>query len=111
MRRSFKKIIILVLYLVMSLSPSLFSQDKINEKKIIEFGWDYPTITFLKNNAAKMQKTPFDGVCFSLDFDIYNAFDTTLYPDSKFQYNDLGAIQWGKFTDNFLLIRGACYFG
>jgi hypothetical protein len=111
MPRTFKKIIILVMYLIISFSSSSFAQDKINGKKIIEFGWDYPTITYLRNNAAKMQKTPFDGVCFSLDFDIYNAFDTALYPDSKFQYNDLSAIQWGKFTDNFLLIRAASYSG
>jgi hypothetical protein len=110
MGRSFKKII-LVVYPVIFLSACLFAQDEMSKKKIIEFGWDYPTISFLKNNAANMQKTPFDGVCFSLDFDIYNAFDTTLYPDSKFQYDDLTAIQWGKFTDNFLLIRAAGYSG
>lgn len=112
MRSIFKKIIILTLHLFLCFSPFFsFAQDKISGKKLIEFGWDYPTISYLKTNAADMQKTPFDGVCFSLDFDIYNAFDTALYTDSKFQYNDLSAIQWGKFTDNFLLIRAAGYSG
>jgi len=82
-----------------------------SEKKLIEFGWDYPNVSFLKTNIARMQEAPFDGVVFAFDFDIYNAFDTTQYPDSKFQYKDLSQIQWKKFSDNFLLVRGASYTG
>ncbi len=82
-----------------------------NEKKLIEFGWDYPNISFLKANIHSMEEKPFDGVVFSFDFDIYNAFDTTQQPDSKFQYNDLVKIQWKKFTDNFLFVRGASVSG
>lgn len=83
----------------------------INDKKLIEFGWDYPNISFLKSHISQMVKAPFDGVVFSFDFDIYNAFDSTQYPDSKFQYNDLAKIQWKTFTDNFLFVRGASYTG
>ncbi len=81
------------------------------QKKIIEFGWDYPKVSFLKNNLGSMQKTPFDGVVFSFDFDIYNAFDNTKHSDSDFQYNELEKLNWGNFTDNFLLVRGASYTG
>ena len=89
----------------------LMGQEKSAQKKLIEFGWDYPTISFLKNNVNEMQKTPFDGVVFSFDFDIYNAFDTTQRPDLQFQYEDLSEIQWEDFTDNFLFVRGAGYSG
>jgi hypothetical protein len=89
----------------------LFAQNKLNEKKLIEFGWDNPSVTSLKNNFNQREKTPFDGVFFSFDSDIYPAFDTTQYSDSKFQYNDLSKIKWGKFTDNFLLVRGAGHTG
>ncbi len=93
------------------LSNAAFSQNKKTQKKLIEFGWDYPTISFLKTNLSIMEKTPFDGVVFSFDFDIYNAFDTIQYPDSKFQYDDLSKVQWEKFTDNFLFVRGISLTG
>lgn len=80
-------------------------------KKLIEFGWDFPNVSYLKANIAKMEEAPFDGVVFAFDFDIYNAFDTAQYLDSKFQYKDLSQIQWKKFSDNFLLVRGASYTG
>ena len=89
----------------------LMGQEKAGQKKLIEFGWDYPTVSVLKNNISKMQNTPFDGVVFSFDFDIYNAFDTTQRPDLQFQYKDLSEINWQKFTDNFLFVRGASYSG
>lgn len=88
----------------------LFAQNR-NNKKLIEFGWDYPNVSYLKANISQMEKAPFDGVVFSFDFDIYNSFDTTQYPVSKFQYNDLSEIQYKKFTDNFLLVRGVGHTG
>ena len=88
-----------------------FAQSGANEKKLIEFGWDYPKVSFLKANIDKMQKTPFDGVVFSFDFDIYNAFDTKSFEDRVFQYKDLSEISWQKFTDNFLFVRGAGHSG
>ena len=58
-----------------------------------------------------MERMPFDGVVFSFDFDIYNAFDTVQHLYSKFQADDLSKIQWKKFTDNFLFVRGASLSG
>jgi hypothetical protein len=107
-----KKILIFIFSLFIIPSPYFsLAQNKSNEKKLIEFGWDYPNVSSLKANISRMEKTPFDGVVFSFDFDIYNAFDTTQQEDSKFQYNDLSKIQWKKFTDNFLFVRGASYSG
>ncbi|MDP4285620.1 MAG: hypothetical protein Q8891_14465 [Bacteroidota bacterium] len=104
----FKKTIVFIEFLVMVLIPFLLNaQNKWNNKKLIEFGWDYPNVSLLKNNISGMEKKPFDGVVFSFDFKIYTAFDTVQYADSKFQFNDLSKIQWGKFTDNFLFIRGS----
>jgi len=102
-------IFISILFLILA-QNKLLAQNN-SEKKLIEFGWDYPNISFLKSNITNMEKTPFDGVVFSFDFDIYNAFDTTQYDESKFQYNDLSKIQWQKFTDNFLFVRGASLSG
>jgi len=104
----FKKSIIFIGCLFLIFSPYLLhAQDKLDKKKLIEFGWDYPNVSFLKSNITSMEKMPFDGVVFSFDFDIYNAFDTTKFADLKFQFNDLSKIQWKKFTDNFLFVRGS----
>lgn len=102
---------LVTLFLLMFLTHSFSRGQGTGEKKLIEFGWDYPNVSFLKANISRMEEAPFDGVVFAFDFDIYNAFDTTQYPDSKFQYNDLSQIQWKKFSDNFLLVRGASYTG
>lgn len=103
----FKKLLIFI-FLALFFSPCfLFSQINLNEKKLLEFGWDAPSISFLKTNVPQMANVPFDGIFFSNDFNVYTAFDTVQYPDSKFQYDDLAKIEWNKFTDNFLLVRGA----
>ncbi len=108
----FKKLIKLSFSFIITFQSNLaFSQNKLTQKKLIEFGWDYPKISFLKANLSNIEKTPFDGVVFSFDFDIYNAFDTIQYPDSKFQYAGLSNIKWKKFTDNFLFVRGTSLTG
>jgi len=76
-------------------------------KKLVEYGWDYPTVDQLKSNLPAMEKAPFDGVCFSIDKNILAAFDNTPDPDSRFQFDKLPGIPWSKFTDNFLIVRGA----
>lgn len=105
----FKDQLTLILLIFLT-HPFSFGQGTV-DKKLIEFGWDCPNVSFLKANIATMENAPFDGMVFVFDFDIYNAFDTTRYPDSKFQYEDLSQIQWKKFSDNFLLVRGASYTG
>src|SRR5205085_5506882 len=102
-----KKAIVFTCFLIAAFANFLIAQNKSNDKKLIEFGWDYPTISSLKDNLGQREKTPFDGVFFSFDVDIYAAFDTAQYSASKFQYNDIAKIQWGKFADNFLIVRGA----
>jgi hypothetical protein len=76
------------------------------EKKLIEFGWDYPTSTFIEHNIERMQQSPFDGVVFSFDAGIYNAFDPVKLADPVFDLNVLSNIHWQKLTDNFLFVRG-----
>ena len=98
-------------FLVVLLSNMTVAQKQTATKKLIEFGWDYPTVTDLKSNIHEIENTPFDGVCFSIDKHIYTAFDNTAYPDAKFQFNNLTGIPWQKFTDNFLIVRGASLSG
>ncbi len=100
----------LIFFLLGSSVPcSLFCQAV--PKKLIEFGWDYPTVNKLKSEITEMEKAPFDGVVFSIDVDVFNVFDTVKLPDTYFKYDDLTKIKWKKFTDNFLFVRGIGHSG
>ena len=46
------------------LPDALQSQPKV--KKLIEWGWDFPTPGYLRQNIRKMENAPFDGVNFWL---------------------------------------------
>ncbi len=37
-------------------------------KKLIEFGWDEPDPAFMRQHIAEMERNPFDGVVFHLDY-------------------------------------------
>ena len=96
--------------LLIIISLAAFAQNK-QEKKLLEFGWDYPNSSFIAHNIHHMQEVPFDGTVFSFDKGIYNAFDSAKLPDATFDYDILSKIEWQKLTDNFLFMRGASYSG
>lgn len=73
---------------------------------IIEFGWDYPDVKILHKQIDSMQNTSFNGICFSLQRSIMEAFDTVSKTDGYFEYDKLEKIKWGKYTDNFIILRG-----
>lgn len=100
MKKIFNLLLFILLYCSNVLSQSEYP------KKIIQFGWDYPTISFLKEHLQQMEKRPFDGVAFSFDFKIYDLFDTTRYPINIFQLEELKSLSWHKFTHNFIRTRG-----
>jgi len=98
---------VLLFNLCVCLFPSLLSGQNNTGKKIIEFGWDCPKVSMLKMDISQMENNvPFDGVVFTLDFDIYSAFDTNDRAQPAYQYDELSKIDWKKLTDNFLLVRG-----
>lgn len=75
-------------------------------KKLISFGWNYPSVNYLQKNLSQMEQYPVDGICFSFQKEITNAFDTAIKPDSYFQFNQLQDIPWKTFTDNFVILWG-----
>jgi hypothetical protein len=78
----------------------------VRDKKIIEFGWDLPSAQFVRDHISSMEMRPFDGLIFSsgskipLIFSPVNWCSRTDIVDTV----SLKAIQWKKFTDNFLII-------
>lgn len=53
-----------------------------------------------------MQNAPFDGICFSLQRNIMEAFDTAVQKDTYFEYDNLRSLNWGRYEKNFIILRG-----
>ena len=77
-------------------------------KKLLEYGWDVPQPEQLATAIRQMETRPFDGVIFRLR-DYNHAFDTTPWPVAAIesQVVQLEAIDWRRFSDNFLTLYAA----
>jgi len=77
-------------------------------KKLIEYGWDVPYPDQVRKDIRNMEKKPFDGIIFRLR-EWNHAFDPRLWDEAKLkpQLDDLAAIEWKTFTDNFLCLYAA----
>lgn len=82
------------------------------EKKIIKFGWDDPSTSFLREHLAQLEQLPFDGTVFyataqeatgSLNF-CSNTWGKRRYTQAELQsaFDDLRAIHPVSFTENLL---------
>ncbi len=81
-------------------------------KKLIEFGWDVPTPTYLKDHIKEMEQRPFDGVILRLigdfegkHYEAYQAWAKVPFAEEAIPFfvEELKAVKFDKFTDNFLL--------
>ena len=71
-------------------------------KKLIQINWRVPSPAYVRENIGRMEEKPFDGTVIHLhEKRIFNP-SPFAEPDFLQEYEDLAAIQWGKFTDNFI---------
>lgn len=102
----------IVLFLLLAGCTSTSNTLSINsptnaDKKLIEYGWDVPTASFIRDNIDTMQKRPFDGVAFKLsreDEQPSSAFDSRKWSEAELQLDSLSNIKWGNFTSNFIVL-------
>jgi len=78
------------------------------KKKLIQYGWGIPKPDFIRENVRGMEKLPFDGLIFQLQGG-RNILQPTQWDEAKFteDYENCKAIQWDKFTDNFVIMLAA----
>src|SRR5437899_4079998 len=94
---------------------SLNAADSAPTKKLIEFGWDEPDTAFMRQHIAEMEKTPFDGCVFHVNYVnlkpktgggslTWDSWDTRSFAAEEVQaaLDDLKATKFTRFTDNFL---------
>src|SRR2546421_8577952 len=96
---------VLPLVIFATAASSLKAADSAPAKKLIEFGWDEPDTTFLRQHIAEMEQTPFDGCVFHVPGDFLwlcwgkrTITETELRPAIE----DLKHTPLKKFTHNFL---------
>jgi len=84
-----------------------------SKKRLIEFGWDEPSTTFLREHVEEMERMPFDGVIFNVRYKDaqgreavleWTGWGTTAIPWEALQpaLADLKATRFRRFTDNFV---------
>lgn len=107
MKRSLLLLILPLLLFCLS-SGSWAQEARPMEKKLIEYGWDVPTPQFIRDNIREMEKRPFDGVIFRLKGG-GKVFDLTALTEAHYaeDYEAVAAIEWEKFTDNFVIAWAA----
>ncbi|NOZ21075.1 MAG: hypothetical protein GXP25_08290 [Planctomycetes bacterium] len=78
------------------------------DKKLIQYGWGVPTPDFIRANIREMEKRPFDGLIFQLRGG-RNVLQPVKWDEAKFaeDYENCKAIQWKRFTDNFIIMLAA----
>ena len=83
------------------------------QKRLLEFGWDEPDTAFLRKHIAEIEKRPFDGTVFHLNFKaddgsmqnyVWHTWGTRAFTEADFQHaiEDLKNTPLTKFTHNFL---------
>lgn len=102
-----------VLWMEVLVAVVSHSAEPASTKKLIEFGWDEPGSSFLCDHIAEMEKTPFDGCVFHVDYEKADggrgSFTWEGWGPRKFEMaelqkavNDLKATRFGRFKRNFL---------
>jgi hypothetical protein len=110
MRRKTGLLIALASVLAVSLARS---QAAPAEKKLIEFGWDEPDTAFMRQHIEQMERSPFDGCVFHVDYAkpnggkgsfTWESWGARAFTPEELQpaLEDLRATRFGRFRHNFL---------
>ncbi|MCC6894496.1 MAG: hypothetical protein IT321_16880 [Anaerolineae bacterium] len=102
---------LLVIFFLMGCSPTpaaiSVTAPTQTDKKLIEYGWDVPTVSFIREHIEAMQQRPFDGVAYKLtgdDVHPSSAFDSRPWTEAELQLDTLAQIEWGRFNSNFIVL-------
>lgn len=98
--------------------PTAAADRTAGPKHLIEFGWDEPDTTFMRNHVAEMEKTPFDGCVFHAytqdpqgkkgDF-LWTCWGKKAFTEDDLtpSLNELRQTRFTTFTHNFLRLNTA----
>jgi len=76
------------------------------EKRLLEYGWDVPRPSFVADHIGEMEERPFDGLLMLVP-EIGQIFVPVKHEIPPAEEAALERIEWGSFTDNFLMMYAA----
>lgn len=86
--------------------------NRLEGKKLIEWGWDEPGTRFLRENISTMEQMPFDGLVFHVDSSRGGQFTWEMWGARRFDLaefqqaiDDLRATPFKRFTERFLRVN------
>jgi len=108
-------IICLAHMLLVTTSPAVTAQEPLRKatKKLIEFGWDEPDTAFMRRHIAEMEKSPFDGCVFHVNYAsptgqqgsfTWGCWGERAFNEAELKQaiEDLKATPFNRFTHSFL---------
>ena len=77
-------------------------------KKLIEYGWDVPAPSYIRDNIRQMEQRPFEGLILRVP-QIGSVFANKKWdePAVAGEFKALEQIGWRRFTDNFIIMYAA----
>jgi len=76
-------------------------------KKLIEIGWDTPGAAYVRDHVRELEALPFDGIALTpQQGQTPVMFEDRAWTADEVQLDALSSIQWKRFTDNYLSVRG-----
>jgi len=74
--------------------------------KLIEIGWDTPGAAYVRDNIRTIEALPFDGIALTPNQGrTPDIFEDRTWTAEDVQLDALAAIEWERFTDNYLSVR------
>jgi hypothetical protein len=108
------RVVFSVLLTILLAAPGASRGAAPKEKKLIEFGWDEPDTAFLRRHVERMERTPFDGCVFHVNYTtpegkntgafVWECWSTRAFKDSELQASleDLKATKFNRFRHSLL---------
>lgn len=107
------RILSLAAFLALSTAVATADETPAPAKKVIEFGWDEPDPAFMRKNIDQLERSPFDGCVFHINYRKANSKSGTftwqcwgkeafVEADFKAAIDDLKATPFKRFRHNFL---------
>ena len=77
-------------------------------KKLIEYGWDVPAPSYIRDNIRQMEQRPFEGLILRVP-QIGSVFANKKWDEAAVagEFKALEQIGWRRFTDNFIIMYAA----
>lgn len=75
--------------------------------KLVEIGWDTPGAAYVRDNVRTIEELPFDGIAMTpVPGKTPDMFEDRAWTADDVQLDAFASIEWRRFTDNYLSVRG-----